>query len=176
MKKILLKYGVTSGLMLAVWLFIAFSNVDKGSENMAMGEIVGFSVMFLAFGVTMALALLALKKESGTVKISKGILLCLGIAGIASLFYLISWAVIYNYIFTDFKDWYLASLEQQQKAGKISADSLKQTTDMMSNYDNPLVFTAYTLMEIFPVGAILSLIIAPAFSLVTRKKEDQKST
>jgi hypothetical protein len=117
------------------------------------------------------LSLISFKKDNPNAGIGKSILLCLGIAGIAAAIYVITWALVYRFIFPEFKEWWLMCLDKQAAKGEIKPDDLAMAKDMMKNYDKPLYFIMYTLMEILPVGVGMSIIVPPVFHLITKKKK-----
>lgn len=170
MKKQILRFGLLTGALLGLWMVIVFSAIDPTKPELGHGEILGYSVMFLAFGVSMVLALMMYRKDVPDFSMGKGILLCLGISGVASVLYVIGWALTYNFIFPEFKDWWLMCLDKQHEKGMINASQLSEYKGMMTNYDNPLYFTMFTLMEVLPLGILLSLIIAPVFQLIYRRR------
>lgn len=170
MKNIILRFGALSGVLLAAWLMINFAVMDKANHSLSGGMVLGFAIMFIALGIGMILGLMALRKQNGTLKIGNAILLCCGVALVGSIFYVAGWAVTYKFIFPGFKEWYEGCLATQQKSGEITSAQFKEYSGMMANYDNPLYFVAYTLMEILPFGIGISLIIAPIYWLLTRKK------
>lgn len=170
MKKHIFRFGLLAGVLFILWMVIAFSTIDKTKAETGNGELIGYSVMFLSFGICMILALMMYRRENPEFSMGKGILLCLGISGVASVLYVAGWALTYNFIFPDFKEWWTLCLDKQFEKGMLNAKQLAQYKGMMVNYDNPVYFTLYTLVEVLPLGILLSLIIAPVFQLISRRK------
>src|SRR5689334_3940238 len=122
MKKHILLFGTIAGLVLAVYIVITFSVLaSMDGEDFSGGEIFGYSIMTLVLGFCMVLALLRLKKDK-IFSIGKGIVVCLGLGTLASLFYVASWALTYKFIVPDFAIKMIASLDRQLQKGKITLD------------------------------------------------------
>ncbi len=153
------------------YLAIVFSTFDKKNFDMSGGMLLGFSMMAIAFAIGMILAMFQYKKEHGVIKLNQAYLLCLGIVVIACILYVIVWALVYHFIFPDFKDWYGSCMDAQFKAGKVSKADFDMSAEMMKNYDNPLYFTLYTFMESLPFGLLIAVVLAPIFWFLNRKKK-----
>lgn len=176
MTKQIIRFGLLSGLIFVAWLVIVFGNLDTSkAESTATGAVIGYSVMVLAFTVSMVLALMAYRRDNPGSGLWKGLWLCLGITGIASVIYVIGWALTYKFLVPDFKEWWLMCLDKQHAEGMINAGQLKEYKEMMVNYDNPVNFTLYTFVEVLPLGVLLSLIIAPVFHYLRKRKEGAKA-
>lgn len=172
MNKLIYKFGLISGAVLFVELVITFTLMDKHSTEMGMGgAIFGYSTMIVAFLVSMLFALKAYGKQVDAIKPLKAMLLCLGIAVMASIIYVLTWAFIYKFIFPNFKEWWMACVDSQEKAGKVTLEDKKMYTEMMANYDKPLYFTFYTLMEVLPVGILMSVLTSLIYWLAVRNKK-----
>lgn len=170
MKKQITKYGLAVGIFLAAELIVTFSLIDKAKHDMSGGLILGFSMQVLAFLTGMWLALKSYRKEVEIVKPLPAIGLCAAIAVVGSIFYVLGWAFTYKFIFPDFKEWMMNMYQSQVDAGKATQAEYTEMVSSMKNYDSPVVFTLYTLMEVLPTGLLLSVIIAPIFAFRSRKK------
>lgn len=169
MKKIILTYGSIAGLIVGAFLCIGF-----GTElgNMETGQILGFAVMILAF----ALIFVGIKKHrdrdlDGEIKFSTAFLLGLGITAVATVIYVISWMIVSETIAVDFMKDYTNMAIEKIRASDLSIEEqeteIKDLRYWEEAYKNPLIKIAFTVIEIFPVGLIISLIS----TLVLKKKK-----
>ncbi|MFL6235437.1 MAG: DUF4199 domain-containing protein [Thermoanaerobaculia bacterium] len=176
MKRIVLRYGLASGvvleLMSAIWLWIPLSR--KGSLNFEHGEVIGYTSMVLAFllvffGVRSYRNTVA----GGAISFGKAFQVGILITLITCAIYVISWEIAYFNFFPDFLDHYNAHvLAGMHAKGASEADIQKtaaQMAEMAKNYQNPLFNSAITFLEIFPVGLIVTLISAA----ILRRKPPQ---
>lgn len=137
-------------------------DMDGGSTSM----IIGFSAMAVAFSfIFVGVKNFRDKQNGGTLTFGKGFLLGLMITLIASTIYVITWAVEFHLFMPDFMDKYTAMQIKQMQAGNMAPDALDKAVKSIEStaYDykhNPLIFAAYTYMEILPVGIIITLISA----------------
>ncbi len=168
MFKYLIRFGLISGLIVAAATTITFSFFDC-NQIMQGGQVLGFSIMILALGTSMVLAILRYKKEKA-IGIGQSILLCLGIGFFASLLYVIGWAFTYNFIVPEFMNQMMAFQEKQFALGKIEFSDIKMARQIAANYHNPFYFFLYTMVEIFPVAVILSLLIPTTIHFISKRK------
>jgi hypothetical protein len=171
MKKQLLRFGLISGVCMATFLSLSMYIYSRSeSIHSGYGEIIGYSSMLLIMGITMVLAIRSYEAENPGAKAGKRILLCLGIAGITGLFYLVSWALVYHFVMPDFIDKMLEGMRKQVAEGKLSQKEFNENLEFMgTSYKNPVIFSLITLAEVLPVGILLSLIIP--FVYKGRKKQ-----
>jgi len=168
--KISLIYGTISGVIIVSSFFIGFYITD-GNAN-STGELVGYATMLLAFSaVFIGLKNHRDKSLGGIMSFKQAFSVGLGIVLVASVIYVIGW-MIYQPIFApDFADkWYSGQIELV-KANAELTDQEKQVQissmeASLENYKKPHIMAAYTFMEIFPVGLLVTLIA----SLFLKKK------
>jgi hypothetical protein len=83
---------------------------------------------------------------------------------VASLLYAIGWEVYYNFFGSNFMEKYTAHYISKLEKGGASVSELEAARlEMQAGaemYKNPLIRFAMTLMEIAPVGFVISLICA----------------
>ena len=163
MKKIVLRYGLISGAILAV--FVALMVPFCGSGDFEYGEIVGYSSMVLAF----LLVFFGVRSyrdnvAQGAIGFGKALLVGLLIVLIACAMYVISWEITYFNFFPDFIEKYNAHMLDKMRAdGKTEAElqaAAVKMADFAKSYSNPLFNAAVTFMEPFPVGLIMALVSA----------------
>jgi Protein of unknown function (DUF4199) len=176
MKRIVLRYGLASGvvleLMSAIWLWIPLSR--KGSLNFEHGEVIGYTSMVLAFlMVFFGVRSYRNTVAGGAISFGKAFQVGILITLITCAIYVISWEIAYFNFFPNFLDHYNAHVLAKMRAKGASEVAIRQATAQMAelakNYQNPLFNSAITFMEVFPVGLIMTLISAA----ILRRKPPQ---
>ena len=163
MTRIILIFGTLAGLIVSTLMILGMTVLagEDGVGSVTFG--------YLTMLVALAFIFVAIKRHrdinlGGVIKFWPALLLGLGVAALAGLFYTITWEVYFNLSGGGFMDAYIASqIESQQAAGASEAeiaalrDSLQGMADLYANwwYRMPMTFA-----EIFPVGVLVSLISA----------------
>lgn len=173
MQKHILRYGIYAGLLVAAQLLIT-TILYKNDPAFEGSMWIGFGSMILAFGfIYVAISNFRKEQPNQAVGFGQAFAIGLGVSAVASLLYLATWAIEYNFVFPDFMDRYTETMMAKAKAAHASPEELKEKMAQMDSYKkqykNPLMFSLLTLMEIFPVGLILSLIFAGV--MFTRKAQ-----
>jgi len=166
MKKNIVKYGLITGIAIAVLMFaIGWSN---WSINSSYAAVIGYSIMVAAFSMIFV-AINKYREESETGKISflKAFLIGLGISVIATIFYSVSWGFFDGFSGGEFIEKYATSTISQLKEDGASAEEIKSAESQMDYYremyKNPISKMLWTSIEIFPVGILVSVISALIF-------------
>ncbi|OOQ62288.1 DUF4199 domain-containing protein [Mucilaginibacter pedocola] len=164
MKKNVLVFGLISGLLISTFMVFAMTSCYK-SGTYEGNMIMGFSAMILALSLMfVAVKNYRDKYNGGVISFGKAFQIGFLVALIASTMYMLTWAVDYHYFLPGWMDGYTAHMVKElQSSGKSAAEIAKETKnlqDMKEAYKNPLVFAAYTYLEILPVGIIVALITA----------------
>jgi Protein of unknown function (DUF4199) len=165
MKRIVLRFGLASGLILLSLMAVSLTLTMNKSIDLDQSELIGYSSMVLSFlmvffGVRSYRDTVA----GGVISFGKafqvGLLICL----ITCAMYVVAWEIAYFNFFPDFLDHYTTGvLEKMRQAGESAAAIQKQQAEMATMakyYDNVFFNSAITFMEVFPVGLIVSLISA----------------
>jgi len=171
MKKTVLIFGLTAGIIVSVWLSVSMFIFSGDYENMELNMAIGFLGMLIAFAfIFVGIKNYRDKMNNGIVSFGKAFAIGFFIALIASLFYVATWAVVYNNFMPDFMEKYSAQMIEQYQSQNLPAAELQAKVDEIKaaaeDYKNPVYFTMWTLMEILPLGIIVSLIAA----LVLKRK------
>jgi len=170
MKKIVLTFGLLSGvlsaaLMFANMLFINSIGFDRGLYLGYTAIVISF--LFVYFGIRSYRD----NVLGGRITFAKGFQAGILITLISCLFYVGAWLVTYKQFFPDFADKYAAYVVEDKRASGASEaeiDSIrKQTEEMKVMLANPFMNAAVTFTEPFPVGLLVTLISAA----VLRKQE-----
>lgn len=175
MRKIVLKFGllaggIIAGLGLVSWLL--YSNDVISSSN---SVVIGYGSMVVALSmVFFGIKSYRDNHQNGAIKFFKGLQVGMLITLIASLVYAASWE---GYLLTTpggqeaFMEKYTVSYINNMKTrGATEAEIEKMTkrfADMAEMYKNPLIRFGMTLLEILPVGIVITLISAA----VLRRRE-----
>ena len=162
MKKIVLIYGSIAGLIVSVFLCIGF-----GTElgNMETGQLLGYATMILAFvSIFIGAKKYRDNDSEGLISFGKAFQVGLGITLVATIFYVVSWMIISETIAADYMEQYTATAIEKIQLSELSLeDKDAQIADLeywKEAYKNPFVKIGITILEILPVGLIVSLITA----------------
>lgn len=161
-KKIALKYGSISGLLIVSTWYITFylSGEDPDFEG---GEILGYTVMLLAL-TAIFMGVKSIRDEKGSLSFKEGFLNGMGITLVASFIYVITWMIYVPSFAPDFADKYGDSQIELVNEKEISAEEKEQKIEdiksWIETYKQPHVMAAMTFAEIFPMGLLITLISA----------------
>ena len=175
MKKIVLTFGLISGAIMALMMFVTLPLIDKVSFDRL--EILGYSSMVASF-LMVFFGIRSYRENVGGGKISFGKALQVGllITLISSACYVIAWEIIYFKIAPDFADKYANYIIEKARAGGASPEALATQRAQMESfkalYSNPLINVAITLLEPLPIGIPVTLISA---AILRRKESKSKS-
>lgn len=164
MLKKILPYGTLAGLTVGLPQFGMALNMD-GYQPSEYGVLLGYTIMLIA----LSLVFVAIKRhrdleQGGVIRFWPAFGLGLGISLVASLFYILAWEAALAVTHMDFAGDYAKILIDEQKAKGVSGEALAQFTAQMEqfklDYARPLYRMPLTLIEIFPVGVLVSLVSA----------------
>lgn len=164
MKNTIVKFGLVAGIITALLMIITMivltPNVDSG-----WGLYIGYASMIIAFS-TIFIGIRSYRERVGVghVTFIQGLMIGIGITTIATLFYVGTWMVYYpNGGKVHMDEYFLSSVEKIKQSGLNESDlqiELDKLTKLQEDYQRPLVRIMYTIMEIFPVGLLISLLAA----------------
>ena len=163
MKRIIVTYGIISGIIVAVLMFLTMPLWDSGVVNFGNGMVVGYTTMVIALSlIFFAIRSYRDNVNGGAITFWKGMQIGLVITLIASVMYALAWEVCYNTVASDFIDHMNEyRLKELTEAGGSAEEVEKMKTEMAEfevMYSNPVIRFAFSMLEIFPVGLIISLI------------------
>lgn len=172
MKKVVLVYGLIGGAIVGGMMFITMPMLTKGTIDFGKGELIGYSTMVIALSmVFFGVKSYRDNQLEGTITFGKGFQVGILITLMASVMYALSWEVVYSMIGQEFLQAMNHHYELELRASSATdAEIQKSVSDMasfMEWYKNPLIRFGMTLMEIFPVGLLNTLVSAG----LLRKKE-----
>jgi hypothetical protein len=163
MKKVVLTFGVLSGIVVAILMSIntVFAEQIGFDRAMVAGyTVIVISMLFVYFGVR------SYRDDvlGGRITFGQGIAAGLLITLVACAFYVGSWLVLYYTFMPDFGDKYAAYLVESVRAKGASQaeveNAIKQGNDTKAMLQNPFINAAVTFTEPFPVGLLMTVISA----------------
>jgi hypothetical protein len=163
MLRIILIYGVIGGIIVAVPMVVSTLTLteDTVPENAAL---YGYLSMLLAFTmVFVGIKHYRDKVLGGVIRFLPALGVGLGISAVASLFWVLGWELTLASGF-DFGTAYTDSVVAAAQARGAPAGEIerlkKETAEFLVTYANPLVRLPMSFVEMFPIGALISLISA----------------
>jgi hypothetical protein len=171
MKKIVLRYGLASGVILAAASGVLIPLCMNGTIQFENSETLGYTSMVLSFlMVFFGIRSYRENVAGGAITFGKAFQVGILITLVTCAMYVIAWEITYFNFVPDFLDRYSAATLQRMQARGESAEAIQKTTERMATmakyYDNVFFNSAITFMEIFPVGLIVTLVSAA----ILRKK------
>ena len=172
MKKIVITYGLIAGAVVGAMIIITMPLYESGALKMDSGELLGYTTMVIA----LSLIFFGIKSYrdnqlGGAITFGNGLKVGLLITLIAALVYATSWEITYRNMKGDFLKMMNEKSVEKMKAEGASEASLAESKKTMDGfaemYKNPIIRFAITIMEIAPVGILISLLSAA----LLRKKE-----
>lgn len=172
MKKIILTYGLIAGTIVAAIMLISMPLYNSGVITMDNGKIVGYTTMVIA----LAMVFFGIKSfrdnhQNGTITFGRGFKIGFFITLIASVMYGLTWEVSYNTMSQNFIQEMSNQYVKKMKANGASEAEIQKGMQEMASftemYKNPIIRFGITLMEIFPVGIVITLLSA---GLLRRKE------
>ncbi len=169
MKKVVLIFGAIGGIIVSSLMFIT---MGSGKINFENGELIGYTTMIIALStIFFAVKSYRDKYADGTIKFGKAFLIGLYVTLIASAMYVASWMIISHANGDDFMNQYSEYMikdltDKGTPQTEIDAKII-EFNEIKELYKNPLFKILFTLIEILPVGLLISLISA----LILRRKE-----
>ncbi|HET9052703.1 MAG TPA: DUF4199 domain-containing protein [Cyclobacteriaceae bacterium] len=172
MKKIILIYGLIAGTILGAMLFVTAPLFDSGILNMENGMYVGYATMVIA----LSLVFFGVKSyrdqhQKGVISFGRAFQVGILITVAAAVLYALSWEVAYHTVSKGFSEKMSANYENEIRKNVTNEtemnEKIESTKKMMELYDsNPLVRFGFTLIEVLPVGVVITLLSA---ALLRRK-------
>ncbi len=171
MTKIVLIFGLISGAIAGGLMWILMGTVNTGSIDFDNGMIWGYATMIIALSLVFFGIKSYRDNHGGKISFVKGLQVGILISLISAVCYAAAWELYYPRIGDEFMQKYTTYyLDKMKKEGASDAEIEKARTEseqFMEMYKNIFVRFAMSLMEILPVGVIVTLLSA----LLLRRKE-----
>jgi hypothetical protein len=164
MKRIVIIFGLISGVISSALMFLTLPLMHTGAINFSNGYILGYTSIVLSFVLVFFGIRSYRENTGGTITFGRGFSVGILITLISCVFYVASWEVIYFNIMPDFADKYAAhAISNMREKGATDAAIAAKKVEMekmKTMLDNPLLNAAMTFIEPFPVGLIITLVSA----------------
>jgi hypothetical protein len=176
MKKIVLTFGLISGLIMSLLMGGSLLLADKIGSGHSL--LLGYTIMVASF-LLIYFGIRSYRDNTLAGQISFGRAFACGIliTLISSVCYVVMWEILYFNFMPHFMDGYFAAqIHKVQSAGLDAATIAARVAAIEHSqqlYQNPLINMAYTIMEPLPVGLLITLISA---ALLRRKATSSNST
>jgi hypothetical protein len=171
MKKIVLTFGLISGAIVAALMWLMMALFKTGVVNFDNGEIFGYTTMIVALSMIFFGIKSYRDNNGGVIGFWKAVQVGILISLISAACYALSWEVYVRTSGGSFMEEYTAHYIQKMKEKGASAEEIAKTEKEMADfgemYKNPVIRFAMTLLEILPVGIIVTFISA---ALMRRKE------
>ncbi|HSS21978.1 MAG TPA: DUF4199 domain-containing protein [Pyrinomonadaceae bacterium] len=170
MKKTILTFGLISGAVAALLMFVTMLFADRiGFER---GFIVGYTTIVVSL-ILVPFGIRSYRENVGAGYITFGRAFAVGIliSLISGICYVVAWEIVYYNFLPDFAEKYTAYAVEKARASGASQQTIEATIQEMKNMksllDNPLTNALMSFIEPFPVGLVITLIS----SVILRKKK-----
>jgi hypothetical protein len=164
MKRVVIVFGLTSGVISSALMFLTLPFLETGAVNNHNGEIIGYTAIFLSLLLVFFGIRTYRESSGGTITFGRATAVGLLITVISCIFYVASWEIIYFKVMPDFADRYTArAVEAMREKGATEAAiaaKRKEMVKLKAMLDNPLMNAALTFIEPFPVGLLMTLVSA----------------
>jgi hypothetical protein len=163
MKKIVLTFGLISGVMISVLMDCSLLLAHKIGSGHSM--VLGYTIMVASFMlVYFGIRTYRDNNLAGQISFGRAFSCGILITLIMIVCYVATWEVLYFNFMPHFMDSYFAAqVHKIQSSGLDPATAAAQVAAIQRSqqlYQNPLVNMAYTFIEPLPVGLIITLISA----------------
>lgn len=165
MKKTVFVYGVIAGVISGGVLMLSMPFYENGTLTFDNGAVVGYTSMVIALSVIyVAIRNFRDKHNGGKIGFGKSFVIGLLISLIASILYAAAWEVCYHTVAKDFMTSYSEHALNEYKTSGASEADIQTMADEMAvmseNYKNPFIRFPMTMIELLPVGVLISLLCA----------------
>jgi hypothetical protein len=171
MTRIILIFGLISGAIAAALMWVLVGVVKAGAINFENGMIWGYSTMIIALSLVFFGVKSYRDNHGGRITFFKGLQVGILISLISALCYAASWELYYSGSGAEFIQKYNAYYLEKMKVGGASEAEVEkariESEQFMELYKKFYIRFPMTLMEILPVGVIVTLISAA----LLRKRE-----
>ena len=171
MRKIILTHGFIAGAIVSLMILGSIPLWNRGILTFDNSEIAGYTTIVVA----LSMVFFGIKScrdyhFGGSISFWQGVKVGLLITLIGSLMYVLAWEISQS-LMPDFSDrMWEHFAEDAKKEAKDEAElnaAVQEIETWKKLYKNPVVRFGMTLMEIFPVGILITLISAA----ILRKKQ-----
>lgn len=169
MKNIVLKFGLISGVIPALWFcFVPFFKNQELSQSMAIGWVTYIAAgLFVFFGIKSYRD----NYNDGVISFGKAFLAGLLIALLGAVVFVIIWEIMFFNFFHDMMDGYFVMELDKMKASGASAAEIEKSKEFWEMYkNNPLMNGLMTLVEPLTPSILITLISSLILKRKTKKE------
>jgi hypothetical protein len=174
MRKVTLTFGLLSGALISGFMIFGFWLWER-SGKISGNELVGYASMVIALSmVFFGIKSFRDNYQKGAIRFWKGVQVGALISLIASVMYTATWETYVHLrptkVAAFLNEYFTCNVDKMKAKGASAAEidqEVKKMDSMKKMYENPVFRFGLTMMEILPVGIVVSLISAG----VLRKKE-----
>lgn len=171
MTKVVLIFGLISGAIAGVLMWILMGAVNTDVVNFDNGMIWGYATMIIALSMVFFGVKSYRDNNGGRITFFKGLQVGILISLISAFCYAASWEIYYPKVGDEFMQKYTAYYLDKMKTDGASDAEIEiarvESEKFMELYRNFFVRFGFSLIEILPVGVIVSLVSAA----LLRKRE-----
>jgi hypothetical protein len=175
MRKIVITFGLISGAIIGFFMLTMMTLWTKGIVNFDNSEYFGYGSMLVALSmVFFGIKSYRDNQNNRTIGFGKGVQIGLLISLLASVIYAGSWETYLQVnpgfsegFMADYSEYYITKLKEKGAPQDQIDKTTAEMASMAEMYKNPLVRFGMTIMEILPVGIIVTLLSAA----ILRRKE-----
>ena len=153
---------IFGGIAGAIAIAAMLANLSTGSHSLLVGYLILFTALSLIF---VGIKTYRDRQLGGVIRFSTAFAVGIGIALVASVIYVIVWEIYLAATDYSFMDQYVRAMVEEKRAEGASAAEIAamqaEMGAMGESYNNSLLMRiAFTLLEIMPVGLIVTLVSA----------------
>ena len=171
MRKIILTHGLIAGVIVSLMILGSIPLWNRGILNFENSELTGYTTIVIA----LSMVFFGIKScrdyhFGGSISFLQGVKIGLMITIIGSVMYVVAWEISQSLMpdFTDRMWQHFADDAKKEAQDEVELKAALQEIETWRElYKNPLLRFGMTLMEIFPVGIVITLISAA----ILRKKQ-----
>ena len=163
MKRIVLVFGLIAGAILSAMMLVTIPFHDQLAYNTALA--IGYTTMIVAF-LMVFFGIRSYREGvgNGSITFGRGFKVGLLITLIASACYVLTWETIYFVIAPDYAEKMASeAIAEHRASGKSGPEldaELAKIERFQALYRNPLFNAGMTLLEVLPVGLIMTAVSA----------------
>lgn len=158
-------FGLIAGLIVTTLMLVSMPLMGNGTISFENGELFGYATMIIALSmIHFGVKSFRDNHNEGVISFGKAFQVGILITAIAAVIYASGWEVYVSTSSSDFMEQYTTQyLEQMEKEGASTEEIDQmhiQMNEMAEMYKNPIIRFGMTLMEIVPVGLVITLLSA----------------
>lgn len=164
MTKIVLIFGLISGAIAGALMWVLMGSVNSGAINFDNGMLWGYGTMIIALSLVFFGIKSYRDNHGGHISFLKGLQVGILITMISAFCYAASWELYYPKVGDEFMQKYSAYYLDKMKADGASDVEIEKARidgdQFVELYKNFFVRFGFSLVEILPVGIIVTLVSA----------------